>query len=722
MHTITLNGCAPIPLAHYLKALGVLRIVSEQADSAAACFWRNDQFFLASQFDCNSLIEFFLRKYRPTPVLNPWNGDGGFFKKSRAGAVQVLDAISRSKSNRLAIYREAITAIRAIFHQHKIHAKLTSDAEEKGRVFMALRNALPSEAVGWIDAVAVLTDSGPKYPPLLGGGGNDGSMDFSKNFMQRLGMIFDLATDTATPQAQNWLQASLFDVATPASTTSDKIGQFFPGAAGGANSTTGFEAKPTVNPWDFVLMIEGTLLFAAASVKRLEHAENGSLVYPFCVNQVGNGYASAARADEEKAACEIWLPLWKRPVTLAELQAVFNEGRAQVRGRSARSGVDFAQAVVTHGVDRGISAFHRYAILERNGQSNFATPLGRFIVRRNARADLLADVQRWIDRLRTKTDPEAKPKAPNSVRAAFALLERRIFELCEENSPDRLLVVLAALGATERAVARSFKWAAAKDKSQRENASPLCGLRPEWLTQIADCCETRLAMSVAGLCASFGQGMEKLWFRQHLEPLKRMERGEYFCPVWTDMSSENDVAWHDGDLTDALNAILARRVMRVAQSGAQGWPDESKRFARLDDITDFIEGRTHDDLLADLIWGLSLLDWQKVERVPSEFRDVPEAIPSSFYALLRLCFRPKSGNEDAIPLVPAILHRAMNEDGKAASELAARRLRGSGKASLVKDLPVSGDIARRTAAAMLFPISYDDFRHLERNMLKQLNT
>jgi CRISPR-associated protein Csx17 len=61
----------------------------------------------------------------------------------------------------------------------------------------------------------------------------------------------------------------------------------------------------------------------------------------------------------------------------------------------------------------------------------------------------------------------------------------------------------------------------------------------------------------------------------------------------------------------------------------------------------------------------------------------------------------------------------MNGDGKAASELAARRLRASGKAPLVKDLPVTGDIARRTAAAILFPISHRDFRLLERVILKQ---
>jgi CRISPR-associated protein Csx17 len=205
-------------------------------------------------------------------------------------------------------------------------------------------------------------------------------------------------------------------------------------------------------------------------------------------------------------------------------------------------------------------------------------------------------------------------------------------------------------------------------------------------------------------------------------------------------------------LTDTLNAILARRLVRAEKSGARGWPDWSPRPARLSDITAFIERRTNDALLADLVWGLSLVDWESIirderpnaemalieaglpeEEVNATSEDDPveaetaidfdqRAVPSSFYALLRLCFRRSSGKDDAIPLVPAILQRAMNGDGKAASELAARRLRASGKAPLVKDLPVGGDTARRTAAAMLFPIASHDFRLLEYNVLQHSKT
>jgi len=617
---------------------------------------------------------------------------------------------------------------------------------QKDALLMACRNKLPDATLAWLDAVSVLTDGGAKFPPLLGTGGNDGSLDFSKNLMQRITEVMDLATGEPTIESERWLRAALFGNTAPGLATKAPIGQFFPGAAGGANSTSGFDAPSAVNPWDFILMIEGALLFAAASVKRLENAGDGSLVYPFCVRQAGVGYASAAGSDEKDARCEMWMPLWETPTTLPELRAIFSEGRAQVRGRSARSGVDFAQAAVTLGVDRGIAAFQRYGFQVRNGLSYFATPLERVIVRRNARADLLVDVEHWHDRLRQKAGP-TNPDAPASVARALNLLERRIVELCREDSKASSQAVIAALGNAERAVARSFKW------TTGAYLRPLHGLKPQWLADADDdSAEFRLAASLAGMRAWLGK--ETLYFRQHLEPLTMGANKERSWVSW-DAQPSNDVVWHEGDLAGALNAILARRLVRVEKSGARGWPDFSPFTASLRDITAFIEGNINEALLADLIWGLSLVDWEEILRkrmrekqgradananaapdAPSDSDetganelqqietpitdDEQSAIPSSFYALLRLCFRAAKKN-DTIPIDTRILHRAINADGTAAAELAARRLRASGRAPLVQTLPVRGDIARRTAAAMLFPIGYRDFHLLERMILKQTN-
>jgi CRISPR-associated protein Csx17 len=708
MPTVTLSGCAPVPLAHYLKALGVLRLLAEspRGDPMAAAAWTADHLHISSRFDLTGLVSFFVRDYQPTPVLAPWNGGSGFYKKDYREAIEAIEA---SAAPRFSPYKAALLSARGAVATLALKEK--PEGEMKARLLHLCRNTFPEDALAWLDAVFVLGRGGPKYPPLLGTGGNDGRLEFTNNFMQRLTELIDPATGYASPNSESWLRAALFGFAAPGSAARAPVGQFYPGAAGGANGTSGFDAPSAVNPWDFVLMLEGSMLFAAASVKRLESANDGALVYPFCVRQAGVGYASANTSDERDARCEMWLPLWDKPTTLPELRATFGEGRAQVAGHAARNGVDFARAAVSLGVDRGIAAFQRFGFQVRNGLAYFATPLDRIVVRRNARADLLSDIDAWLDRLRQKAGAQANPDAPASVAHSLNRIERSILDLCREGSSDSVRSMLVSLGQAERALARSLKW------STGNYVYPLCGLRPEWLMAAsADSAEFRLAASLAGSSAWLGKDEGTFWLRQQLEPLDIVTGKDRSWAKWADQPG-NDVLWHDGDLADALNAILARRMIRVERSGAKGWPDWSPRCARLKDIADFIEGRTDDYLLGDLIWGLSLLDWRQVG-TDGETREIEGPVPSSFYALLKLCFRPKT-DDAAIPIVPAVHYRARCGDGFAASQLASRRLLGSGHAPLVRELPVAKDTARRTAAALLFPISLRDLNLLEQTIIQQ---
>lgn len=753
-HTIILPGCTPTPLAHYLKALGILRLVSEQRDASAEGFWQRDVFSLQSQeFKSDDLLRFFLLEYQPTPIITPWNGGGGFFyreekskekdadtgklkktgiRNQETAATKVIAAISQSSGARMAQLRRAIFGARVALDDLQMSEAPKDEA--KAELLIRLRNTLSDEAVSWLDAVIVMTADRVGYPPLFGTGGTDGNLDFTNNFIQRLTQLFDPETGQPTAASEQWLRQALFASSAPGSTTKAPIGQFFPGASGGANSTSGFNGSSAVNPWDYVLMIEGSLLFAAAAVKKLEASDQSGLAWPFAVRSSSVGYGSASVTDQLDGKSlneELWMPLWEKPTTLAELKAVFGEGRVQIRGRAARNGVDFAMAVVTLGVDRGITAFQRYGLLVRNGLSNFATPLERVVVRRNARADLLADIDQWLDRLRQKAGPQANPEAPASVSRALNQLERSILDLCRDDAPDRLQAVLIALGRAEQALANSFKWTTSENIRLRA----LHSLNPAWLKEAeTNTCEFRLARALAGSRAWLGK--ETLWLRQHLEPLAMGANLERSWTNW-DATPGNDVVWHEGDLTGAFNAILARRMIRVEKSGARGWPDWSPRPASLADITEFIEGRTDDGLLADLLWGLSLIDWEKIVRTEQASRreepqtsqpwiphgiDPHRAVPSSLYALLRLSFRRPGKDDPSIPLVPAIYLRSAHGQGKEASELAARRLRGSGFAPLVASIPVSGEPVRRTAAALLFPINRRDFHLLETTILHQPET
>ena len=97
LHIIHLTGCTPSPLANYLKALGILRLISEQKDPTARLWWKNEHAVLGTQLSEDELKQFFADEYHPTPIIAPWNGGSGFYPKDNQDAIK---AILNSKSPR----------------------------------------------------------------------------------------------------------------------------------------------------------------------------------------------------------------------------------------------------------------------------------------------------------------------------------------------------------------------------------------------------------------------------------------------------------------------------------------------------------------------------------------------------------------------------------------------------------------------------------------------
>ncbi len=697
MPDVMLLGCAPEPLAHYLKALGVLRLIAEQADPEARGFWQDESFVLRSIFDMRGVEQFFLETYRPTPIVAPWNGGSGFYPKDNTKAIL---AIEQSTAPRFALYRETIMVAREILLTLALTEKVSQD--QKPLLLEACRARFPEQSVSWLDAAFVLTTDGVKYPPLLGTGGNDGRLDFTNNFMQRLLNVMEPDNGAVTSQALQWLRGALFGAIQPALLKGAAIGQFFPGAAGGANAEANFMADSLINPWDFILMLEGSLLFASASVKRLESSTPGALSYPFSVRQSAIGYGSATQADESSARAELWLPLWQTPTSLSELRALMAEGRAQIGRRPARTGVDFARAVAGLGVDRGIAAFQRYGFQVRNGLAYFATPLGRFVVRRQPQVDLLRDVDAWLDRFRQAATGN---HAPASAGRALRRLEEAILRMCQQRSMQRLQEVLIALGECESVMVRSFAWTQASD------LMPIPPLSPIWLQEANDQTpDFRLAAAVASAWGRYGSPQHSMPLRCQMEPVQTRIRDEHLQVMWQPDASR-EVAWHGGSPVAALSAVLSRRLLKAVQTGCSTFPDRGRLTAELHDIAEFIEGRTNDHRLVELLWGLMLLDWPAVHAtVQRQSVRSERMFPGAIYALLKLCFAGQKIWDVEVPLVPGIYRRAVMGDGAVATSMAARRLRASGLIPAVDRVALSGSRIRRVAAALIFPVS--DF-HLE---------
>jgi CRISPR-associated protein Csx17 len=445
MNMIPLSGCAPVPLAHYLKALGILRLVTEDKDHGdpqVGGFWKNDCFYLSTRLSEQELVEFFLNYYQPTPIIVPWSGSDFFDVdwKTEAGKLQntfekrptastIIEAFLVSTSPRLTRYRDVLSLVPKAFEKSGVSVKKdiegAAKSKNKVRLLQVLRNSLPDDSVAWLDCTTVIETDQLAFNTILGsGGGSDGNSHFSDNFMQALWMVlpeFEEQQRKPTKAASGEpfvSSAALRESIFGSSKQSVNISKFSPvlfdsSRVGGINSISGFNADSASNPWDFVLMMEGAFLFAGAVSKKLRSFQPGVARFPFLLEGTPVGLASVGNRDEGR---ELWLPLWDRPSTYAEIAQVFAEARIEKFGRTATTGFDAFVALARHGVDRGIQRFQRIGLVRgRVGGDNYFTSIdqGIFRVRDNKAIDLLQPLDKWHSELLRFAGDEKK--CPQSI-------------------------------------------------------------------------------------------------------------------------------------------------------------------------------------------------------------------------------------------------------------------------------------------------------------------
>lgn len=703
--TLYLRGCRPEPLANYLQALAILRLVSVQRDLRARGWWENGVFCLRSYLNEDGLLTFLLHDYVPTSIIAPWNGGSGYYRNDRKSGI---DAIKGSTHRRFSKYKETILLCEQLLASLRITDPPSGSAQKavKNKLLVECRRKLSDESLLWIDSAYVLTSAGMQFPPLLGTGGIDGRLEFTNNFMQRLTEMID--PDSGQPMGNSAMlcQAALWGAPTSGLRKDLPIGQFLPANAGGANEGPGYDAESLLNPWDFVLLMEGALLFGAAASKRLQVTDPGVLSAPFTVRPSMAGYTSAA--PEDNARAELWLPLWERPATLSELRMLFSEGRSQVGRRPSRNGVDFARAIATLGVDRGISTFHRTAFIERNGQAYLATPLGRWPVLARPEVNLIDDLDPWLDRFRRVA---LAPRSPAGLSRSLRRIEASILGVCRYASASQWQRLVVALGEAEKQMVRSPQTA------QSSRLAPLPRLRPGWLVQADDGSpEFRLACSLASIYdATLGP------LRANMIP---MDLDRYYPAFNLDKMDDNAVVWGKGRLTENLLSALARRLLDYRRHELEELPLRGRQPAHLNDVRLFIENAVDEAKVEGLLWGLNAVNWQKVQ--PSLQWPLGDDMPiPATYALLKLAHHPGKVTFDwaetgvNIPLDPVIMAKARSGQVAASCKLASRRLRVSGLAPKTGGFAHVGQAGKRIAAAVLFPLKDTDISYLARMVLKE---
>lgn len=608
---LVLDGCRTQPLASYLKALGILRLVAVQRDRDVTAHWDEDRFVLHTVLSADELTAFFVDGYQPSPVVSPWNGGSGFYPKDNKDGIAPIEA---SVDPRLENYRKAIRIGRALV------AEAGRDGLDKSSVLARCRARLPDAAVAWMDAAVVLLADGPAFPPLLGTGGNDGRLDFSNNFMQRLLLLLGMAKPPKGSSPEAWVRSALFGA--PSAGVKAAIGQFDPGAAGGPNSAALGAADSAVNPADFVLLVEGSLLVAAGAARRLGSSTKRAAM-PFTFESSPVGYASAA---DEDGRGELWLPLWKPPTSAPEIGRLFAEARCAWRGGQARSGLDAARAAVTLGVDRGIDRFTRYALVTRNGLATAAVPVGTITVAERDDVRVLADVDGWLDRVR-----RAKNK-PHAVATGLRSVEQAMFKAATREGAGLILDVLSAAARLDAIVATATAF--------HENVLPLDLRGQRWMSVIEEAAagasgpEIRLAACFASLTDDGPSPYASL--RLLLRPV--CQDGKHLA--WTSAAIVPGLGRRQ--VIEVLAAAHTRRFMVVDQLPRRvaGVPGESAApfrrglWASPEDVRALLEDEIDLRVFSAVLSGLLLLDWTgcRTSLSPRRLSD-GESLPPLFCVL-----------------------------------------------------------------------------------------
>ncbi|MEJ5357902.1 MAG: type I-U CRISPR-associated protein Csx17 [Desulfobacterales bacterium] len=735
MFVHVLGGCAPYPLAHYLKALAVLRLVAEGPDPRARAWWRGERYLLATRLAEEEIEVFFAKEYAPSPIIAPWNKGSGFYYVDDPG----LTPVERSTAPRFEKLREAIAQAREVIPEliaaDRAVREIKDETKKKG-LSKAEREALKNDQAykmrlaeaqrrfeslkagllprlrlqwrgalrQWLDTAMVLDEEGePLYPALLGTGGNDGRLDFTNNFLQRIAEVFELSSEDGRlkPGAHAWLANSLWGRPMHDLLQGRAVGQFLPGAGGGANSVAGPDGDGLLNPFDFILMMEGVLLFAAHLTRRFSIHEEARAAAPFAVGSHAVGYLSAADSDED-ARGEQWMPLWSQPLSLFELRRLLSEGRAQIGAKPVRHPVDFARAAATLGCARGISAFQRYGYFERKGQSKLAVPLGRFLVPERVIPHLrcLQDIAAWVDRLHRQANAN---QVPGRLRQAQKTVAEAAISVSQHpTEKNRWQELLLSLSEAEAALRESLG----------QRIGPLPPLRPEWVPAADDGSpEFRLAVACALQVGGYSKEDDKRYdgVRRHWLPL---EGGKFA------VSSSGGERIRFGPevvitgkrgLDDAI-ALVRRRLVEAGQKGERRLPLAAARGAAAypGDLARLLAGEVDLDRTMKLACALMALDgrkWAARPLPPAPPSDGQADSPEEAWMVIRLAMAPwPLPNENEVGVDPVILRRLETGDAAAALRTAARRLLKAGIVAALRFVFASPETARLWAAALAFPI------------------
>jgi CRISPR-associated protein Csx17 len=704
-----LPGCSPTPLANYLKALGILRLVGQQLDSQCRGWWQDEAFHLLTAKSKEELEKFFLEEYEPTPIFNPWGGRSGFYAGSSEATTRLaLNEIEVSDALRLKPFNVAVAAIRETIEN--VGGAKPSTVEERRSFVLAIRRLVRGSSMEWLETV--LADVGDKFqgPPIFGTAGNEGSGSYTAAY-------FSAVVECIVHRLQNAaITGSLWKEGGEEAISWD--GSFHYRGTGKSKSLKKKDVKAPFrqflpegegSAWDLLFTFEGALTVQSSVVRRSATGQSKHMSSPFFFAPLGAGSATSSDFDEyvinkgrkNAGRGEQWFPLWSSPSTFAEVSSMFRDGKCSIGRKTASQPLDAALAIASLGVANGIDEFVRYGYLQRNNQAtHFAVPLGRYVVNERPASRISLDLVDWAEKIR---------RAARAKTATSALI------VCHRNLANALLAAMT--GDEDPMRWQAVLQAAVEVESIQASGTavevgPIPLLRPNWIRAIDDgSAEVRLAValgSAAGRYIKSGWAVDPV--RHHWLPLKG-DRFPKFNVSEQRLANDPRVVMSGRDFLADCAAIVERRLMEAQCSGQRRLPLVAARRCgiKLKDVGLFISGRVDDRKVSLLSRAMMAVRWDRLkqEHLPDASQAGEAEIPDEAWLMLRLANLSgslKDGRD--IPVEPAIIRLLQSGDATRAIEIAGRRLRSSGIRPPIQSGYADRETARRWAAALVFPLNF----------------
>ena len=324
---VRLNGLKPDSLGTYLASIGLLSLAARKWPSVRSV-WRHNGFCLVGGPDTlEQTVEFVSeigRKNTWSRYEKPWDNA----KKAD---------VERKTSRQTALWR-ALEAEERLLPAFGAHLALGD------RVMMN---------------------------PLLGTGGNAGQRKYDRGWDKAVACIENpprgLSRDSITADLKAFLDGQAYTYLKDFS-----AGSWF-GAANKIynHGTKRPFRKGEITPWAMALACEGLPYFAGSPSRQLGSRRQPRGAFPF----VTTAMAPRGADDAGRVEAEIWVPIWKQPMTASELRSLFARGRAEIGGKGTVSSAAFAAGVMGRGVDAGLAEFRRFLLLHTTSAQTFESRL-----------------------------------------------------------------------------------------------------------------------------------------------------------------------------------------------------------------------------------------------------------------------------------------------------------------------------------------------------------